>query len=99
MIRVMIAIWNKNQLAFPELRCVVRERARSMPTTPYFKDPEYWNQRAEEARVLAELMMDETAKKTMLSVAADCDRFAVRAAMRSIDELFVRRVIDETEGS
>ena len=22
-----------------------------MPTTPYFKDPEYWRQRAEEARV------------------------------------------------
>ena len=70
-----------------------------MPTTPYFKDPEYWNQRAEEARVLAELMMDETAKKTMLTVAEDCDTFAVRAAMRSLEELFVRRLIDETKES
>ena len=70
-----------------------------MPTTPYFKDPEYWRQRAEEARVLAELMMDETAKKTMLTVAEDCDTFAVRAAMRSLEELFVRRLIHETKGS
>ena len=59
-----------------------------MPTTPYFKDPEYWRQRAEEARVLAELMMDETAKKTMLTVAEDCDTFAVREAVRSLDEHF-----------
>ena len=44
-------------------------------------------------------MIDETAKRTMLGVAADCDRFAVEAAMRSIDELFVRRVIDEMKGS
>ena len=32
-------------------------------------------------------------------VAEDCDRFAVRAAMRSIDELFVRRIINEMKGS
>jgi hypothetical protein len=70
-----------------------------MSTTPYFNDPEYWRQRAEEARVLAELMMDETAKETMLRVAEDCDTLAVRAAMRSIDQLFVRRLIDETKGS
>jgi hypothetical protein len=69
-----------------------------MPTTPYFKDPEYWRQRAEEARVLAELTMDETAKKTMLRVAEDCD-IAVRAVMRSLEELFVRRLIDETKES
>jgi hypothetical protein len=70
-----------------------------MPTTPYYNDPEYWRERAEEARVLAELMMDKTAKEAMLRVAEDCDAFAVRAAMRSIDELFVRRLIDETKGS
>jgi CYTH domain-containing protein len=51
-----------------------------MPTTPYFNDPECWRQRAEEARVLAELMVDETAKETMLRVAEDCDTLAVRAA-------------------
>jgi len=64
-----------------------------------FQRPEYWRQRAEEARFLAELMMDETAKKTMLRVAEDCDTFAVRAAMRSLEELFVRRLIDETKES
>ena len=30
-----------------------------------------------------------TAKETMLRVAEDCDTFAVRAAMRSLEELFV----------
>ena len=68
-----------------------------MPIAPDVNDPEYWNQRGKEARRLAERMIDETAKPTMLSVAADCDRFAVRAAMRSIYELAVRaaiRVID-----
>jgi hypothetical protein len=47
-------------------------------------------------------MSNEKAKETMLMVAADCDRFAVRAAERSIDELVVRaakRSIDETKGS
>ena len=72
-------------MAFPELACVgrPRERPRSMPTTPYYNDPEYWRERAEEARVLAELMMDKTAKEAMLRVAEDCDA----------------RLIDETKGS
>ena len=70
-----------------------------MPIAPHFDDPEYWNERAKEARRLAERMSDETAKQTMLMVAKDCDEFAVRAATRSIDELFVRRLIDETKGS
>ena len=84
-------------MAFPELRCVVRERARSMPIAPDVNDPEYWHQRAKEARRLAERMSDETAKQTMLSVAEECDGFAVWAAMCSIYELAVRaaiRVID-----
>ena len=70
-----------------------------MRIAPDVKDPGYWHQRAKEARRLAERMIDETAKQTMLSVAADSDRFAVRAAMRSIDELFVRRIINEMKGS
>jgi len=61
--------------------------------------PKYWQLRAEEAREWAELMSGETAKQTMLSVAKDCDRFACLAAQRSIDELFVRRLIHETKGS
>jgi hypothetical protein len=69
-------------------------RTRSMPIAPDVNDPEYWQQRAKEARLLAERMPDETVKQTMLSVAEECDRFAIRAAMCSIYELAVSRVID-----
>jgi hypothetical protein len=64
-----------------------------MPTAPRFNDPKYWHRRAEEARDLAKHMSNEKAKETMLMVAADCDRFAVRASERYIDELVVRRLI------
>ena len=70
-----------------------------MPTAPRFNDPEYWHQRAKEARILAEQMGDETAKQTMLSVAEVCERFAVWAAMCTIYELAVRHVIDRTKQS
>ena len=75
----------------------VREKARSMPIARDVNDPEYWNQRAKEARLLAERISDETVKQTVLSVAEECDGFAVWAAMCSIYELAVRaamRVID-----
>ena len=68
-----------------------------MPKAPDINDPQYWQQRAKEARLLAERMPDETAKQTMLSVAEECDGFAIWAAMCSIYELAVRaaiRVID-----
>ena len=70
-----------------------------MPIAPRFDDPEYWNERAKEARRLAERMIDETAKETMLSVAVECDEFAVTAAMLHFDKLFVRRLIRETKRS
>ena len=38
--------------------------------TSYINDPEHWRKRAEEARALANQMNDETAKQTMLSIAA-----------------------------
>ena len=85
-------------MAFPKLTCVVRERARSMPIAPDVNDPEYWDQRAKEARRLAERMSDE-AKQTMLMVAEMCDRFAAGAAMCSIYELAISHVIDRTKGS
>ena len=66
---------------------VVREKARSMPSAPDI-DPQYWHQRAEEARHLAARMTDETAKQTMLMVAEDCDSFAVAAIMRYFEKLF-----------
>jgi len=61
-------------------------------------DPQFWQQRAKEARLLAERMSDETVKQTMLMVAEECDRFAIGAAMCSLYELAVSRAIDETEG-
>jgi hypothetical protein len=44
-------------------------------------------------------MTDETAKQTLLTVAEDCDSFAVTAVMRYFEKLFASRVIDETEGA
>ena len=69
-----------------------------MPIAPDVNDPEYWDQRAKEARRLAERMSDE-AKQTMLMVAEMCDRFAAGAAMCSIYELALNRVIERTNGS
>jgi hypothetical protein len=48
---------------------------------------------------LAEQMIDETAKRTMLTVAEDCDRFALKAAVRSMEKLATRLVIDKMKGS
>ena len=70
-----------------------------MPILSNINDPEYGQQRAKEARLLAERMPDETVKQTMLSVAEECDRFADRAALRYFEELFARRVIGDTKGS
>ena len=61
-----------------------------MPIAPDVNDPEYWHQRAKEARRLAEQMSDET--QTMLMVAEGCDRFAIGAAICSIYELGVSHV-------
>lgn len=54
-----------------------------MPIAP---DPEYWHQRAEEARVLAEEMSNERIRQAMLKIAEDYDQFAVSAAIRGIDQ-------------
>jgi hypothetical protein len=76
-----------------------------MPNAPHFNDPEpffdaeYCFDRAEEARVLAEQINGETSKQTMLMVADDCDRFALKAAARSMEKLAVSRAIGETEKS
>ena len=65
-----------------------------MPIAAHFNDPQHWQRRAKEARLLAERMPDETAKQTMLSVAEECDKFAIKAAMCSSYELAVSRITD-----
>ena len=55
-----------------------------MPIAPRFNDSEHWHQRAEEARVLAERVRDETTKKLMLRIADDYDNLAVNAATPSM---------------
>jgi hypothetical protein len=57
-----------------------------MPTAPHFNDPDHWRRRAEETRILAQQMSDETAKTTMLGIADDYDKLAVRAAQRLVEE-------------
>jgi len=70
-----------------------------MSVALHFNDPQHWQRRAKEARLLAERMPDETAKQTMLMVAEECDKFAIKAAMCSIYELAISHVIDRTKGS
>ena len=53
-----------------------------MPDVPHFNDPEHWQLRAEESRVMAEQMNVETAKQIMLRIADDYDKLATRAAAR-----------------
>jgi len=53
-----------------------------MPVAPLFNNADHWRQRAEETRILAEQISDETEKKTMLGIADDYDKLAVRAAQR-----------------
>jgi hypothetical protein len=53
---------------------------------PHFNDPSHWHQRAEESRVLAEQMSDETAKKMMLRIADDYEMLAARASVRILGE-------------
>jgi hypothetical protein len=53
-----------------------------MPIAPDVNDPEQWHHRAEESRVLAEQMSDQTSRQMMLRIADDYDKLAIRAAMR-----------------
>jgi hypothetical protein len=47
-------------------------------------DPAHWRKRAAEARASAEEMTDPEAKLTMLAIAADYEKLALRAADRLI---------------
>ena len=46
-------------------------------------NPEYWRKRAEEARVVAESIRDAKSRETMLGVAEDYERMAMRAEDRA----------------
>jgi hypothetical protein len=46
-------------------------------------DPEYWRQRAEEARAVAVQMMDAHTKAVMLGIAQDYEKLAERAEKRA----------------
>jgi hypothetical protein len=58
-----------------------------MLAAPQLNNPKYWHQRAGEARAMAKQMSSELSKKMMLKVADDYDGFAVKATIRSIDEM------------
>ena len=57
------------------------ERACSMLIAPHLNDPEYWHDRAEQARALAERTTSERTKKMMFKIADDYDQLAVTAAI------------------
>ena len=46
-------------------------------------DPDYWRNRAEEARAIAVQMMDAHNKATMLAIAQDYEKLAKRAQQRA----------------
>ena len=46
-------------------------------------DPNHWRNRAEEARAIAVQMKDTHTKATMLAIAQDYDKLAVRAEQRA----------------
>jgi hypothetical protein len=62
-----------------------------MSLAPHFNDPQHWYNRAEEARILAEQMIDETAKDMMLRIASDYDKLAARASVSLIGTGSCRR--------
>lgn len=49
----------------------------------HINDPSHWRERARAMRKLAEDMEDGEARKNLLKVAADYDRLAERAELRS----------------
>jgi hypothetical protein len=56
-----------------------REVAIAPPSSKRINDPRHWRDRAEEARIKAELMSDKQAVQTMLQVAEQYERLAQKA--------------------
>lgn len=51
--------------------------------TDLLKDPAHWRERAEEARRVAEALVDPKARQTMLEIAGSYERLAARALIRA----------------
>jgi lipopolysaccharide biosynthesis regulator YciM len=57
-----------------------------MSPRPLIHDAEHWRKRAEEARRLAERMMDLESRRVMLEIAKSYDELAARAETRNKHE-------------
>jgi hypothetical protein len=50
-------------------------------------NPEYWRERAEEARAIAVQMLDARSKSIMLGIAQNYEKLAARAEQRALKSL------------
>jgi lipopolysaccharide biosynthesis regulator YciM len=57
-----------------------------MSPRPLIQDAEHWRKRAEEARRLAERMMDLESRRVMLEIAKSYDELAARAETKDKDK-------------
>jgi hypothetical protein len=62
-----------------------------MPDVPHFNDPEYYRRRAEESRVLAEQMRDETSKKQRERLREACYKSGEALHRQDEGELMLRQ--------
>jgi hypothetical protein len=62
---------------------------RVMPSAHFFNDPDHWAKRAQEMRALAEGINDSDARASMLRVAAEYEKIAGRAQVRSVGNVSI----------